>query len=100
MPHTKKATWAGAGLFLVGLLVAFMPVSAAGQSCGSVLSPSVGVPRVISGEVVWSTPAACDTLLSLIQIPVAVLLISGAALVLGALLVRMRQEWVTGRDSA
>lgn len=89
--NAKTVSLVGGGLTLVGLLIGVIPVSTGAGSCGSVLSPSVGVPRVQGGDVAWITPAGCDSLLASMKAPMIVLLVIGGLLIFYGLAKSMRQ---------
>lgn len=97
--NAKTVSLAGGGLALAGLIVGAIPVSAGGGGCGSVLFSTVGEPRVRSGEVVFLTPPGCDSLLSIMKVPMIVLIVIGGLLTFYGLVQSMRQGF-RDRDSA
>lgn len=95
----KTVSFVGGGLALVSLLIGVIPVRAGGGNCGSVLFSAVGEPHVRSGEVVFLTPPGCDSLLSIMKVPMIVLIVIGGLLTFYGLVQSMRQR-LRDRDSA
>lgn len=79
----------GAGVLLVGLVIGLVPLSAEGANCGSALRASDDafvsdlVGTMSGGFGTEGAAAACDSLRSIVRIPVIALMLIGGGLGIG-----------------